>query len=233
MPADVSAVIVAGGSGTRFGNPDGKQLMEVAGRPLMSWCLKAFDHAPSVGVIVVVCPVERTERVRSLAVEPFGFTTPVVFAPAGETRQDSTRAGLEATPDSMHYVAVHDGARPLISVETIECAVAALRDDPALDGAVCGQPSVDTLKVVEDGMIVQTPDRARIWTVQTPQVFTVNALRRAYEVVDEQGFVGTDDASLVECAGGRVRVVETPRDNLKVTLPEDLVPIEAMLRARG
>lgn len=232
MAADVSAVIVAGGSGTRFGNPDGKQLMNVAGRPLMSWCLEAFDRAPSIGVIVVVCPAERTKRVQNLAVEPFGITTPIVFAASGETRQDSSRAGLDATPEAMRYVAVHDGARPLISVETIERVVAVLRDDPTLDGAVCGQPSVDTLKVVEDGVIARTPDRARFWTVQTPQVFSANALRRAYEIADGRGFVGTDDASLVERAGGRIRVVESPRDNLKVTLPEDLVPIEAMLRAR-
>ena len=233
MAADVCAVIVSGGSGSRFGNPGGKQLMEVAGRPIMSWCIEAFDRAPSVGHIVVVCPAAQTDEVRSRAIAPFGFATPITFAPAGATRQDSTRAGLCATPASMRYVAVHDGARPLIAVETIEAAIAALRDDESLDGVVCGQPAVDTLKVVEDGAITDTPDRARFWTVQTPQVFSVEALRRAYDVVDATGFVGTDDASLVERAGGRVRVVESPRDNLKVTLPEDLVPIEAMLRARG
>lgn len=233
MAADVCAIIVSGGSGSRFGNPGGKQLMEVAGRPLMSWCIEAFDRAPSVGHIVVVCPAAQTDEVRRRAIEPLGLATPITFAPAGATRQDSTRAGLCATPTPMRYVAVHDGARPLIAVETIEAAIAALRDDESLDGVVCGQPAVDTLKVVEDGVIVDTPDRARFWTVQTPQVFSVEALRHAYEVVDATGFVGTDDASLVERAGGRVRVVESPRDNLKVTLPEDLVPIEAMLRARG
>ena len=103
----------------------------------------------------------------------------------------------------------------------------------ALDGVVCGQPAVDTLKVIDEaGCFVETPPRARFWTVQTPQVFWTKSLIRAYEWVDRTGFVGTDDASLVEGMGGRVRGFEAPRDNLKVTLPEDLAPVEAALRAR-
>ena len=98
---------------------------------------------------------------------------------------------------------------------------------------MCGQPAVDTLKVIDEaGYFVETPPRARFWTVQTPQVFWTKSLIRAYEWVDRTGFVGTDDASLVEGMGGRVRGFEAPRDNLKVTLPEDLAPVEAALRAR-
>ncbi|MDN0062697.1 2-C-methyl-D-erythritol 4-phosphate cytidylyltransferase [Collinsella ihumii] len=230
---DVCAVIVAGGSGQRFGNPGGKQLIDAAGRPLMTWSLLAFDAAPSVGHIVVVCPAERTEEVRRRAVDPFDLTVPVSFAPAGDTRQDSTRSGLAEVPKTCDFVAIHDGARPLITPEVIEGAVRVLREDPELDGVVCGQPAVDTLKLVEDGMILDTPDRSRFWTVQTPQIFRVEALRRAEDAVRAEGFVGTDDASIVERAGGRVRCVEAPRDNLKVTLPEDLPLVEFLLRSRG
>lgn len=229
--ADTCAVIVAGGSGQRFGNPGGKQLVDVAGRPLMSWSLAAFDCAPSVAHIVVVCPAERTREVRDRAVEPFALTTPVSFAAAGETRQDSTRAGLAAVPDTCSYVAIHDGARPLITPEVIEGALAELREHDDVDGVVCGQPAVDTLKVVaDDDVIVDTPPRSRYWCVQTPQIFTVAALRRAEEAARAEGFVGTDDASLVERVGGRVLCVESPRDNLKVTLPEDLPLVEFLLR---
>lgn len=231
--ADVCAVIVAGGSGQRFGNPGGKQLIDVAGKPLMTWSVLAFDTAPSAGHIVVVCPAARTDEVRRRAIEPFGITTPLTFAAAGETRQDSTRAGLDAVPESCAYVAIHDGARPLITPQVIEDAVQALRESEGIDGVVCGQPSVDTLKLVSDDAVIQgTPPRSSYWTVQTPQIFTVDALRRAEDAARAEGFVGTDDASLVERAGGRVLCVECPRDNLKVTLPEDLPLVEFLLNEK-
>ncbi len=227
------AIIVAGGSGTRFGNPGGKLLIDVAGKPLITWTLEAFDAARHVDRIVVVCPSAKMDEMRRVAVEPFSFETPIEFAPSGAERQDSTRNGLAAVPACCDIALVHDAARPLILPETIDAAIEALVSGDDLDGVVCGQPAVDTLKVIDaDGCFVQTPPRARFWTVQTPQVFWTDSLRRAYEWVDRAGFVGTDDASLVEGMGGRVRGFEAPRDNLKVTLPEDLAPVEAALRAR-
>ena len=235
MMARVCAVIVAGGTGQRFGNARGKQLVMVAGRPLMTWSVAAFDRSELVQHIVVVAPAERTAEMRARAVDPFGFETPVTFAAAGPTRQDSTRAGLAAVPAGMDIVAVHDSARPLIRVETIDGALRALDAAPELDGVVCGQPAIDTLKLVDGpggARFCDTPDRALYWTVQTPQVFRTAALRRAFELADSQGFVGTDDASLVERAGGAVMGYRSPRDNLKVTVPEDLPLVEALLRAR-
>lgn len=235
------AIIVAGGSGTRFGNPGGKLLIDVAGKPLLTWTLEAFDGAMSVGRIVVVCPPEKADEMRRVAIDPFSFATPVEFAPSGAERQDSTRSGLAAVPAACEIVMVHDAARPLILPETIDAAVEALEfagrpsagSPCGLDGVVCGQPAVDTLKVVDEGgCFVETPPRAKFWTVQTPQVFWADSLRRAYAWVDRTGFMGTDDASLVEGMGGRVRGFDSPRDNLKVTLPEDLAPVEAALRAR-
>lgn len=227
------AVIVAGGTGSRFGNPGGKQMIDLLGRPLLSWTLEAFDRARSVAHIVVVCPDAHRADMQARAVAPFGFDTPVSFASAGATRQDSTRAGLEAVPADCALVAIHDGARPLIRPETIDAAVAALAEAPALDGVVCGQPAIDTLKIADaDGLISNTPDRSHFWCVQTPQVFRAGALRHAFDVAEAQGFAGTDDASVVECAGGAVRCVASPRDNLKVTVPEDLALVEAVLARR-
>ena len=121
--APVCAVVVAGGSGQRFGNPGGKQLVNVAGRPLMSWSIRAFDRSDKVGHIVVVCPAERRAEMRRLAIDPFDYDTPISFADAGDTRQDSTRAGVHAVPAGFEYVAIHDGARPLITTEAIDHAI--------------------------------------------------------------------------------------------------------------
>ena len=142
MAASVCAIIVAGGTGSRFGNPGGKQLVMVEGRPLVSWCIAAFDRSELVGHIVVVCPQERRSEMARDAVEPFGYATPVTYADAGSTRQDSTRAGLDAVPEGFSYVAVHDGARPLIKPQTIDSAARARwphhrhpAAQPVLDGA--------------------------------------------------------------------------------------------------
>ena len=147
--APVCAVVVAGGSGQRFGNPGGKQLVNVAGRPLMSWSIRAFDRSDRVGHIVVVCPAERRAEMRRLAISPFDYDTPISFADAGDTRQDSTRAGVHAVPAGFEYVAIHDGARPLITTEAIDHAIDVLVGDRSLDGVVCGQPAIDTLKIVD------------------------------------------------------------------------------------
>lgn len=228
----VCAVVVAGGCGSRFGNPGGKQLVNVAGRPMMTWSIMAFDRSMYVGHIVVVCPPERRDEMRRLAIEPFEFQTPISFADAGETRQDSTHAGIEAVPAGFDYVSIHDGARPLITTEAINIAIASLLGDAEADGVVCGQPAIDTLKIVDGNRIVETPPRSMYWAAQTPQIFKLDVVRRAHEEAIRQGFVGTDDSSLVERMGGCVMCVESPRDNLKVTLPEDLRPVTAILLGR-
>ena len=229
----VCAVIVAGGVGSRFGNPGGKLLVDVAGKPLMTWSLLAFDAVESVGHIVVVCPSDRVDEMRRLAIDPFDIQTPVSFACAGAERQDSTYAGICAVPEGFDVVAIHDSARPLIRPETIEAAIAVLQEDVSLDGTVCAQPSVDTLKIVDGGGVIEdTPDRSRYWCVQTPQVFRIDAVLRAHERSREEGFVGTDDASLVERMGGAVKCVESPRDNMKVTLPEDLLVVRTIMESR-
>ena len=120
------AIIVAGGSGTRFGNPGGKLLIDVAGKPLITWTLEAFDAASRVERIVVVCPPEKTDEMHRAAVAPFGFATPIAFAPSGAERQDSTRNGLDSVPTGCDIVLVHDAARPLILPETIDAAIDAL-----------------------------------------------------------------------------------------------------------
>lgn len=225
-----AAIILAGGTGERFGKEGGKQLVEIAGKPILTWSAEAFDAVGDIGLIVIVCPEERQSEYLHKAIDPFPFVTPVVLAPAGSIRQESAFAGLEYVDDNFEYVVLHDGARPLISPDLIEHTINTVRGNIDADGAVVAHPAVDTLKVVEDGMIVGTPDRSVFWNAQTPQVFRTGIYRRAHAAALADGFVGTDDSSLIERLGGKVLVVEGKRDNIKLTVPEDYILLAAAVR---
>ena len=227
-----AAIILAGGTGERFGKEGGKQLVEIGGKPILTWSVEAFDAVGDIGLIVIVCPAERQGEYLSKAVDPFSFATPIVVAAAGSTRQESAFSGLELVPEEFEYVVMHDGARPLISADLIAHTVATLKGNIDADGAVVAYPAIDTLKVVENGVIVGTPDRSVFWNAQTPQVFRAGIYRRAHASALSDGFVGTDDSSLIERLGGRVLVVEGKRDNIKLTVPEDYLMLVAAVRER-
>lgn len=217
----IAAIILAGGTGERFGQIGGKQLVEIAGKPVLTWSAESFDAVGDIGLIVVVCPQDRIDEYLRRAIDPFPFVTPVVIAPAGATRQESAFSGLELVPDDFEYVVLHDGARPLVTPDLIEHTIATVKGNIDCDGAVVAHPSVDTLKIVENGVIVGTPDRTVFWNAQTPQVFRTGIYRRAHSAALSEGFVGTDDSSLIERLGGHILVVEGTRDNIKLTVPED------------
>ena len=227
-----AAIILAGGTGERFGNEGGKQLVEIGGKPILTWSVEAFDAVGDIGLIVIVCPAERQGEYLSKAVDPFSFATPIVVAAAGSTRQESAFSGLELVPEEFEYVVMHDGARPLISADLIAHTIATLKGNIDANGAVVAHPAIDTLKVVENGVIVGTPDRSVFWNAQTPQVFRAGIYRRAHASALSDGFVGTDDSSLIERLGGRVLVVEGKRDNIKLTVPEDYLMLVAAVRER-
>lgn len=227
-----AAIILAGGTGERFGKEGGKQLVEIGGKPILTWSVEAFDAVGDIGLIVIVCPAERQGEYLSKAVDPFSFATPIVVAAAGSTRQESAFSGLELVPEEFEYVVMHDGARPLISADLIAHTIATLKGNIDADGAVVAHPAIDTLKVVENGVIVGTPDRSVFWNAQTPQVFRAGIYRRAHASALSDGFAGTDDSSLIERLGGRVLVVEGKRDNIKLTVPEDYLMLVAAVRER-
>lgn len=229
--AKTAAIILAGGTGERFGREGGKQLVEIAGKPVLTRSAEIMDSVGDIGLIVIVCPEERTQEYLVRAIDPFPFATPIVLAPAGDIRQESAFSGLEMVPDDFEYVLLHDGARPLITKELVQHAIATLKGNIDADGVVVGTPSVDTLKVVENGVIAGTPDRSVFWNAQTPQVFRTGIYRRAHASALSDGFVGTDDSSLIERLGGRMLMVEGKRDNIKITVPEDYLIVLAALRA--
>jgi 2-C-methyl-D-erythritol 4-phosphate cytidylyltransferase len=228
MGGRLAVIVAAGGTGERLGRSGGKQLAPILGRPLLYWTLKALA-APPVDLIVVVCHPDRVREYEEAAIEPLGLGEGVLAVAGGDTRQDSVARGLAAVPESFEYVAVHDGARPLVSHKTLSAAVDRL-GSAGIDGVVAGHPCYDTLKEVEGVHVVDTPDRSRFWIAQTPQVFSRETLVEAHKRADNGGFVGTDDASLVEYAGGLVEMIEAPRDNIKVTTSADLRLFEAALR---
>lgn len=225
-----AVIILAGGTGERFGREGGKQLVEIAGKPILTWSAEAFDAVGDIGLIVVVCPEDRSEEYLKRAIDPFPFVTPVVMAPAGSIRQESAFSGLEYVDDRFEFVVLHDGARPLVTPELILHTINTVKGNFDADGAVVAHPAVDTLKVVEDGVIMGTPDRRVFWNAQTPQVFRTGIYRRAHASALSDGFVGTDDSSLIERLGGRVLVVEGKRDNIKLTVPEDYTMLAASVR---
>lgn len=227
-----AAVILAGGAGERFRRSGGKQLLEVLGKPVLTWSAEAFDAVPDVGLIVIVCPEDRFDEYCRDAIDPYPFVTPILIAPAGELRQESSFSGISKVPDTYELIAIHDGARPLVTPDLIMHVVSAVKGNLDADGAVVGHPAIDTLKVVSGGSIIGTPDREAFWNAQTPQVFRSEMIRSAHATALSEGFVGTDDSSLVERLGGTVLLVQGPRDNIKVTVPEDRGPVEAALTMR-
>jgi len=239
-PARTAAVIPAAGRGVRLGPGAPKALRPLSGTPMLVHAVRAMAGSRAVSLVVVVAPPDGADEVqRLLDAYPLTGTTEVVVVPGGETRQESVRLGLAAVPDSVTTVLVHDAARPLVPVDTVDAVVAAVRDgSPAVVPAL---PVTDTVKRVEPRTgdragepepVVGTPDRAVLRAVQTPQGFDRSTLAAAHEKIVLEGDGATDDAGMVERMGVEVVVVPGHEEAFKVTRPLDLVLAEAVLARR-
>jgi 2-C-methyl-D-erythritol 4-phosphate cytidylyltransferase len=207
----VVGIVPAGGSGERLGADRPKAFVVCAGRPLVEW---------SLDVLRSVCD-------RVVIAAPHGYHDAPDHVLGGESRSASVRNALEASPEAT-VVVVHDAARPLVTRDLLERCVAALA--PGVDAAIAAVPMTDTVKeAANDGRVVRTLDRSSLWSIQTPQVFRADMLRRALERDAAALAAATDDAMLVEEAGGVVHVVEAPPENIKVTRASDLKIVEALL----
>lgn len=216
-----AAIVLAAGESRRMGRD--KTLLRVAGRPLLAHTLEAFQACPIVDEIVVVLAHSNAPEVLPLLP---AFSKVTRTAVGGRRRQDSVRNGLH-TIAPREFVVVHDGARPLVTPELIAEGVEAARETGA---AAAAWLIVDTLKQTDGhGIVTRTVPRDGIWAVQTPQVFRYDLLLRAHNAAIEDV---TDDCALVEAIGGRVKLYPGARANLKVTAPEDIAIVDALLRAR-
>jgi 2-C-methyl-D-erythritol 4-phosphate cytidylyltransferase len=213
------ALIVAAGVGERLGAGRPKALVELAGRPLLQWSVDVLGAVEDIGRIVVALPP---------GIEAPAGTVGVL---GGAVRSESVRRALQASGDG-GPVLVHDAARPLLSIQLVQATLAAV-EAQGVDAAIAATPVTDTIKQADgEGVVTRTLDRAGLWAVQTPQVFRRKALERALDVSEEVLAQATDDAWLIECAGGRVAIVPAPKDNLKVTTALDMDLAELLLAKR-
>jgi len=216
------AIIVAGGKGKRMGKP--KQFLKIEGKPMLEWTVAAFQRAQSIdGIILVVSKEDlaKAKRIRSAKI--------IEVVESGKERTDSVRNGLKVLPPSAEIVVIHDGARPAVTVDIIERSV---REAKKCGAIVAGVPVKDTVKKVESRKlkVERSLNRDELWLAQTPQTFKVSLIRRAYAQPAEKV---TDDAMLVEKLKIPVKMVMGAYENLKVTTPEDLKLMAAILKDRG
>ena len=209
----VVGIVPAGGSGERLGAERPKAFVLLGGRPMLDWSLDALSEVCER--VVVAVPRDHAEPPDRVA--------------GGSSRSESVRNALAAAPEATIAV-VHDAARPLVTPELVRRCLEALEN--GVDGAIAAAPVTDTVKEADaGGRVVRTLDRSILWSIQTPQVFRAETLRRALDVPAEALAAATDDAALVEAAGGSVVVVDAPPENIKVTTPLDLRLAEALLSA--
>jgi len=231
---NTAAVIVAGGQGLRFGASVPKQFLPLAGEPLLIHTLKVFEKSSRIQAIYLVLPAEWIPYFQTEILPRFSISKLKKIVAGGKSRQDSTRQGFNSLDSTVELVAVHDAARPLVSVQTIDRCV---QEASRWGAALAATPSQDTVKELgKESFVGRTLDRKTIYLAQTPQIFHYALLKEALEKADAEGVQGTDEASLVERLGKPVKIVETEPSNLKVTTSADFSLAEILIgggRGRG
>jgi 2-C-methyl-D-erythritol 4-phosphate cytidylyltransferase len=225
----VYALIPAAGMGKRMGASINKQYLQLDGLPIVARTISVFEQSPQIDAIYLVIPEAEIAYCREHVIAACGFRKVVQIVAGGKERQNSVMNGLHAMSPHLadeDVVVIHDGVRPLITGELLRESIAVACSN---DGALVAVPAKDTIKVVRDGIVISTPDRDTLWQAQTPQSFRFGIIFAAHQAAEQDGFIGTDDASLVERRGGAVRIVRGDYRNIKITTPEDLVLAESFL----
>lgn len=222
-----AAIIAAAGWGKRFGKGKKKQFQPLGGKPVIVHSIERFEKSPSVGEIVLVVSEDSIRYCHEEIVKKFQFKKITKIVSGGEERQHSVKRGFSSISNETDIVIVHDGVRPFITVDLIEEAInEALKSG----GAIVAIPVKDTVKESFERYIQRTLPRESLWLAQTPQAFRYDLLKRAYKMSDENGFLGTDESSLVERLGIRVKLIRGSQMNVKITTEEDLLLAELALK---
>ena len=224
-----TAIVLAAGQGKRMHSKIQKQFLEIQGYPVLYYSLKCFQDSTLVDDIILVTGEDMISYCKKNIVERYSFTKVSNIIAGGKERYDSVYQGLCACVET-DYVFIHDGARPFITEEILERGLKGAKETGA---CVVGMPSKDTVKLSDaEGFVDTTPERSQVWTVQTPQIFSYDLIRRAHESIRKKDMSAiTDDAMVVEQESGvKVRLAEGSYQNIKITTPEDLDVAEVFLK---
>jgi len=225
-----AAVIVSAGKGNRLAGETKKQFLPLAGRPILCHTLDRFETCSSIDLIHLVVGQDDMGYTLKNIVEAYGYRKISKIVPGGKVRQESVKNGIDSLPHEVNIVVIHDGVRPFVTHQMIEESIRSVRQAKAV---VVAMPVKETIKTARpDRTVLKTLDRESLWQVQTPQTFQADVIRKAYQRAAEEGFWGTDDASLVERIGIKVYILPGSYDNIKITTPEDLLLANLLVQLR-
>jgi len=229
MKAD--AIIVSAGKGQRFMEGKKKQFYLLADKPILAHTLDQFETCPLIRSTLVVVGEEDMDYTLKEIVEKYKYRKIAQIVPGGKRRQDSVKNGMDALAKMVDIVMIHDGVRPFVTRAMIEDSI---HSAERFGAVVLAMPVKDTIKMANpDGIVLKTLDRESLWQIQTPQTFQGEVIREAYAKAAKDGFVGTDDASLVERLGMKVHILPGSYTNIKITTPEDLILAQVFLKMRA
>jgi 2-C-methyl-D-erythritol 4-phosphate cytidylyltransferase len=224
----VHAIIVAAGQGIRMSNTVRKQYIALDGIPILSRTLGVFDRCDLIDQIIMAVPKDDIDYCRNEIIPAANMKTEAILVAGGKRRQDSVYNSLKNIETDDSIVLIHDGVRPFVNPEHL---VACIKGAQKHGACILGIPAFDTIKHVNaKNEIVGTEKRDSIWLAQTPQAFQLELIKKAHEIAIQEGFTGTDDASLVERLGGIVKIIPGSRNNIKITNQEDLKLAQALLQ---
>lgn len=226
----VSVIIAAAGMSNRMGSKMNKQFLAVGGKPILAHTIEKFENSRLIDEIILVSKEEEIEYCRKEIMRKYKFNKVTNIIRGGQERQDSVYNGILALNEKSDIVLIHDGARPFVKNENIEDGIKGVIENGA---CVIGVPVKDTIKVVGDNNVINhTPPRASLWAAQTPQCFFKGLIIKGYEKALEDGYLGTDDSSLVERLGHGIKMIMGSYENIKITTPEDLILAESLFKEK-
>ena len=223
-----TAIFPAAGQSRRMKSSKNKNFLELAGQPILIHTLLKFSQSEQIDNLIIAAAVDEVTIIEDMLSKIEGLK-PFQVVIGGSERQYSIANALKVVPDNCDVVLVHDAARPLISIKIIDEVIEIAK---IYGGAVAAVPEKNTIKVIDsENFVVDTPPRAQLVSIQTPQGFRREIIMKAYEQAERDGFLGTDDSSLVERLDYKVKIVQSDYKNIKITTPEDILIAEALLRS--
>jgi len=226
----ITALIAAAGQGKRMKSDVNKQYLNINDKPILVHTLEMFDKSQIIDDIILIVKKDEIDFCKKEIINKYKFNKTIKIVSGGKERQESIYNGLKAANKKTKVVVTHDGARPFVTLDIIEKSIYEAIKYKAVG---VGVPVKDTIKVIDnDNYIIDTPNRSKLWKIQTPQTFLYNILLRAHEIALHDGFLGTDDSVLVERIGVKVKMIKGSYENIKITTPEDMILGDAILKSR-